>query len=76
MKILDIMFGCWHKRISFPQSSKPGQRRSTASCQTGTYVVCLDCGKEFAYDWQTMKIVPSVAGKSRPGPAIEVEVNG
>ena len=24
---------------------------------TGTYVVCLDCGKEFAYDWQSMKVV-------------------
>ncbi len=22
-----------------------------------TYVVCLDCGKEFAYDWQKMKKV-------------------
>jgi hypothetical protein len=20
-------------------------------------VVCLDCGKEFAYDWQQMKVV-------------------
>jgi len=24
---------------------------------TGTYVVCLDCGKEFAYDWKLMKVV-------------------
>jgi hypothetical protein len=24
---------------------------------TGTYVVCLDCGKEFAYDWQEMRVV-------------------
>ncbi len=24
---------------------------------TGTYVVCLDCGKEFAYDWKQMKVV-------------------
>jgi hypothetical protein len=21
------------------------------------YVVCLDCGKQFAYDWQDMRIV-------------------
>jgi hypothetical protein len=32
-------------------------RRSPAACVTGTYVVCLDCGKEFAYDWKQMKIV-------------------
>jgi hypothetical protein len=25
---------------------------------TGTYVVCLDCGKEFAYDWDQMKVLP------------------
>lgn len=24
------------------------------------YVVCLDCGKEFEYDWRTMKIVKPV----------------
>jgi ribosomal protein L32 len=54
--ILDALFGCWHKRMSFPLTSRRGQRRPEAALQTGTYVVCLDCGKEFAYDWQTMKI--------------------
>ncbi len=57
LKILEMLFGCWHKRLSFPISSKRGQRWSVASRQTGTYVVCLDCGKEFAYDWQQMRIV-------------------
>ena len=57
MKILDMLFGCWHKSLSFPISTKRGQRRVTAARQTGTYVVCLDCGKEFAYDWQEMRIV-------------------
>jgi len=27
-----------------------------------TYVVCLDCGKEFPYDWQQMKVI--APGKS------------
>jgi hypothetical protein len=58
LKILDMLFGCRHKRRGFPMSSRRGQRRSSAACQTGTYVVCLDCGKEFAYDWQLMRIVP------------------
>jgi hypothetical protein len=31
-----------------------------AAQTTGTYVVCLDCGKEFAYDWQAMKVVDAV----------------
>lgn len=24
---------------------------------TGVYVVCLDCGKEFSYDWGQMKVL-------------------
>jgi hypothetical protein len=54
--ILDALFGCWHKRTSFPITSKRGQRRPAAAMETGTYVVCLDCGKEFAYDWQKMQV--------------------
>ena len=62
MKIFDALFGCWHKNMSFPLSAKPfrakdGQRRSQAATKTGTYVVCLDCGREFAYDWKTMRVV-------------------
>ncbi len=56
MTILDALFGCWHKRMSFPLTSKRGQRKSGTAAQTGTYVVCLDCGKEFAYDWQNMRV--------------------
>ena len=55
VKIFDALFGCWHKRISFPQTSKRGQRRCEAAMQTGTYVVCLDCGAEFPYDWKKMR---------------------
>ena len=53
----DMFFGCWHKNYSFPITVKPGKRRSEAASVTGTYVVCLDCGKEFAYDWRAMKVV-------------------
>ena len=55
--LVDMFFGCWHKNYSFPITSKPGKPRSHAAAITGTYVVCLDCGKEFAYDWQQMKVV-------------------
>ena len=34
-------------------------RRPQAAALTGTYVACLDCGKEFAYDWQEMKVITS-----------------
>lgn len=57
--LVDILFGCWHKHYSFPITHRPGQRRSPAAALTGTYVVCLDCGKEFPYDWQEMKVLDS-----------------
>jgi hypothetical protein len=64
---LDILFGCLHTNYSFPRTVKPGQRRPEAAALTGTYVVCLDCGKEFAYDWQQMRMVTA------PKPACKIQ---
>ncbi len=56
--LMDMLFGCMHKNYSFPISTKGAlQRRTEASQPTGTYIVCLDCGKEFPYDWHQMKVV-------------------
>ena len=55
-RILDVLFGCTHGNISFPITIKKGAR-SRAAFPTGTYVVCLDCGREMPYDWKQMKIV-------------------
>jgi hypothetical protein len=55
-RILDVLFGCTHNHISFPITIKKGAR-SRAAFPTGTYVVCLDCGREMPYDWKQMKIV-------------------
>jgi hypothetical protein len=78
VKIFDALFGCWHKNMSFPLSAKPlrakdGQRRTQAATQTGTYVVCLDCGREFAYDWKTMRVVASDRAVAPVHSHIEVE---
>lgn len=63
--LVDALFGCWHKNYSFPITTRRGQRRSAAASLTGTYVVCLDCGKEFAYDWAEMKVIdPAQPGKA------------
>jgi hypothetical protein len=56
-KVFDAVFGCWHSHYSFPMTVRAGSRRGAAAARTGTYVVCLDCGKEFSYDWQAMKVV-------------------
>jgi hypothetical protein len=66
---LDILFGCYHKNFSFPITKKRGQRLSRAAALTGTYVVCLDCGKEFAYDWDEMKVINSKPGSFEGLPA-------
>ena len=55
-KIFDTVFGCRHSRYSFPMTIRAGSRRATAGSRTGTYVVCLDCGREFGYDWQEMRV--------------------
>lgn len=55
--LMNALFGCWHSNYSFPRTTAPGHRRTAAASVTGTYVVCLDCGKEFPYDWQQMRIV-------------------
>ena len=56
-RLMEGFFGCSHANYSFPRSKRPGERRAGAAALTGTYVVCLDCGKEFAYDWHEMKVV-------------------
>jgi hypothetical protein len=45
--ILESIFGCAHRTTTFPLT--PRRKRNT-------YVVCLDCGREFGYDWNAMRI--------------------
>ncbi len=60
-ELIDAFFGCKHSHYSFPISVRPVARRNSAAKLTGTYVACLDCGKEFPYDWQEMKVIDSAA---------------
>ena len=59
-KLLDALFGCRHERCTFPITARTGNRHSNQATNSPTYIVCLDCGKEFAYDWQQMKVVTSL----------------
>jgi len=54
--LMEVFFGCSHKRTTFPLT--PARRGAN---RHGTYVVCLDCGKEFDYDWKEMRIGEPVA---------------
>jgi hypothetical protein len=66
----DAFFGCWHTNSSFPITVR-GKRRTGAASLTGTYVVCLDCGKEFPYDWNTMRVVTGNATTGASIPSVE-----
>lgn len=55
--LAEWLFGCSHRRTTFPITlrtsvSVGGQQRTPAE----TYVVCLECGRHFAYDWARMRI--------------------
>lgn len=55
--LLNTFFGCNHRNTSFPLT--PTRRNAAFSApatRNGTYVVCLDCGKEFAYNWNDMRV--------------------
>ncbi len=67
--LFDFLFGCYHRKFSFPITKRRGQRLSPAASVTGTYVVCLDCGKEFPYDWQEMKVVSAPSKRYQRVPA-------
>ena len=55
--VLNLLFRCHHKRLTRPITPV-----SRAGVPAGdTYVVCLACGKQFAYDWSEMRIGKSVA---------------
>ena len=60
-KLVEAVFGCRHSRYSFPVTIRGVARRPQAAALTGTYVACLDCGREFPYDWHEMKVITSSA---------------
>jgi hypothetical protein len=76
MSLFDLVFGCSHHRCSFPITVKGKLRRNAAASVTGTYVVCLDCGKEFPYDWTEMKMVRSAPQDSAAPNSIVIAPGG
>jgi hypothetical protein len=75
--VFDMLFGCWHKNYSFPMTAKKSNNKhSHAASVTGTYVVCLDCGKEFPYDWNQMKVLSPDSGHTETAPLTAKPVTG
>jgi hypothetical protein len=59
--LLNSMFGCSHSRTTFPLTPSRRTQLSSEASRQGTYVVCLDCGREFDYNWKEMRIGEVVA---------------
>ena len=65
-RVLQLLaMSCWHRHLSQPFSLPPARNSAANSYNTTTltpdrkkpYVVCLDCGRHFDYDWTHMQIV-------------------
>jgi len=50
--VAELLFRCPHRRLTRPITpvGKPGVPSGE------TYVVCLECGKQFYYDWEKMRL--------------------
>jgi hypothetical protein len=69
------MFGCSHKRTTFPITLRSKISSGVApvgAARKATYVVCLDCGREFDYNWKEMQMDSSVRTKV-PGNSVEAQ---
>jgi len=62
-KLLQLLaLRCSHKKLSQPFAASVAKRRTSSGWDTPSpahrhYVVCLDCGQQFEYDWDTMRVV-------------------
>jgi len=61
--VLNLLFRCAHRRLTRPVApiTKAGQPHSQS------YVVCLDCGKQFEYDLKEMRIGKAVGHSHEAG---------
>ena len=64
-RILQILsLSCRHRKTSQPftaasprATSSDAMWDSVSGVSASHYIVCLDCGKKFQYDWDNMRIV-------------------
>jgi hypothetical protein len=64
-KVLNLLaFGCRHSHLSVPFSMDVARQNQVhldwseeLPADSTHYVVCLECGKRFAYDWSAMKVI-------------------
>jgi hypothetical protein len=52
--VYGLFFGCFHQRTTLPMTLT--SRLADGQVRRQTYVTCLNCGEELAYNWNRMKI--------------------
>jgi hypothetical protein len=61
--VLNLLFRCPHRRLTRPVTpvTRDGHPHGD------TYIVCLDCGKQFSYDLEHMRIGKPLATSAEKG---------
>lgn len=66
--LADWLYGCSHRRTTFPRtlraSASAGGQQHT---EPETYIVCLECGRHFAYDWTRMRVARQRIARTEAG---------
>jgi hypothetical protein len=62
--LFKAFFGCSHKRTTFPLTTAGNRKR--------TYVVCLECGQEFNYDWTAMHMFQNSGNDTEAASALSI----
>jgi hypothetical protein len=52
---LTAVFGCQHRRTTWPRRCA-SQIQRLALHGASHYIVCLECGREYGYDWKHMQL--------------------
>ncbi len=66
-RLIEWFLGCSHRRLTFPLTPRNPKTNITKP----TYVVCLDCGKEFAYSWADMRSGDPLKQPEEPAKALQ-----
>ena len=75
--LINSIFGCTHQRTTFPLTPSRKGYAAPGASRNGTYVVCLDCGKEFAYNWEEMRVGVTLPNRTeRAAPVAEGRFDG
>jgi hypothetical protein len=71
--IWNLLFRCQHRKTTFPLTPV---RKKNDNNPAETYIVCLECGRQFTYDWDNMRLgkVADISGGPAPSEPVPVRI--